>query len=452
MSTVNITKVIQDGKLNKFHIALLAVCCLIIVFDMFDLVVYASVLPLLMNEWGISAIEAGVIGSYGPLGMMIGAFIFGIFADKFGKKNGLMVSVFLFSIFTFLCAFAPGSTMFGICRLIAGIGIGGILPNVIAMLSDYAPEGKANKFISIVMVCFPVGALIAAVAGIYIIPVLGWQGIYLLTIAPIILIPFIYKYLHDSPIVLLAKGKKKELCVALHKANPTVTCTPDMNFVVDTEEEVHSSPIVSLFKDKRALGTVMIWVVFFMCLLMINGLNTWLPKIMFSAGYALNSSLGFLVALNIGAIIGTLVLGNLADKYGAKKVLVPMYIMSAVSLILLMFKADMWLLYSFIMIAGACTTGAQNITYGFTSLYYPSAMRSTAIGFASGVGRIGAIIGPTFGGILVELQLSTSMNFLAFAIPGIIAAIACMLVPLHNKRKETNETNETFVGKLEEVN
>ncbi|MFB7640843.1 MFS transporter, partial [Peribacillus butanolivorans] len=273
------------------------------------------------------------------------------------------------------------------------------------------------------------------------IPLMGWKSVYWVATIPLLLIPFVVKYFHDSPANLLVKGRIEELRLVLSKVNDKVSLTSDMEFVISTETEKNpSSPVIALFKNNRALGTVMIWVAFFMCLLMINGISTWLPNLMFSAGYALSSSLSFMIVLNIGAIVGTLILGGLADKYGVKKVLVPMFIMAAVSLTLLGFKTNMIILYLIVFIAGACTMGAQNISYAFVSQYYPSLIRSTAIGFASGIGRIGGIIGPTFGGFLVSLNLSAQMNFLSFAIPGIIAAIAFSLVPLrHAFDKKTKE-------------
>ncbi|MEH7177590.1 MFS transporter [Neobacillus vireti] len=430
MSKINITDVVNEGKFNRFHIGLLVCCCIIIVFDMFDLVIYGSVIPILMKDWSISPVQAGAIGSYGFFGMMLGAIFFGVLADKFGRKKILILSVVLFSIFTFLCAFAPGPTPFSICRFIAGVGIGGVLPNVIALLSDYAPKHMHNIMVSIVMCCFSVGGIIAALIGIYFIPLLGWKSVYWVAAIPLLLIPFMMKFFHDSPAILLMKGRINELRLVLSKVNDKVSLPADAEFVLSTEKEEPGSPVAALFKNKRALGTVMIWIAFFMCLLMINGVSTWLPNLMFSSGYPLGSSLGFMIVLNIGAIIGTLILGGLADKFGVKKVLVPMFIMSAVSLTLLGFKNNMVILYLLVFITGACTMGAQNISYSFVSQYYPPLMRSTAIGFASGIGRIGGIIGPTFGGILVSLNLSAQMNFLSFAIPGIIAAIAFSFVPL----------------------
>lgn len=441
MAKINIMDVVNEGKFNRFHLGLLICCCFIIVFDMFDLVIYGSIIPILMKEWSISPVQAGAIGSYGFFGMMLGAIFFGVLADKFGRKNILILSVVLFSIFTFLCAFAPDPLSFSIFRFIAGVGIGGVLPNVIAIMTDYAPKHLHNRMVSIVMCAFSLGGILAGLVGIYFIPLMGWKSVYWVAAIPLLLIPIMVKYFHDSPAILLVKGRIEELRLVLSKVNDEVSLTSDMEFVISSETEKEpSSPVIALFKNNRALGTVMIWIAFFMCLLMINGISTWLPNMMLKAGYALSSSLSFMIVLNIGAIVGTLILGGLADKFGVKKVLVPMFIMAAVSLALLGFKNNMFILYLLVFIAGACTMGAQNISYSFVSQYYPSLMRSTAIGFASGIGRIGGIIGPTFGGFLVALNLSAQMNFLSFAIPGIIAAIAFSFVPLkhayHKKIKE----------------
>jgi AAHS family benzoate transporter-like MFS transporter len=172
----------------------------------------------------------------------------------------------------------------------------------------------------------------------------------------------------------------------------------------------------------------MIWIAFFMSLLMVYGLNTWLPKLMIEAGYALDSSLTFLIVLNFGAIVGTLIVGRLADKWGPRKMLIPMYVVGAICIIMLGFSSNLFVLYVLVAVAGACTIGAQNIANAFVSQYYPPFIRSTALGVASGVGRIGAIVAPTLGGILLAASLPIQLNFLAFAIPGAIAATVLWFV------------------------
>ena len=429
LSKINVNHIVSESKFNRFHFGLLFWSCFIIMFDSYDLVVYSSVLPVLIKEWSISPVQAGAIGSYGPFGMMIGAILFGILADKFGRKKVLIASIVLFSIFGLLCGFASGPTSFSIFRFLCGLGIGGILPNTIALLTDYAPKTMKNTMVQISMIFFPIGGMLAAFLAIFLIPAFGWQSVYWIAVLPLLCLPVMVRNIHDSPSILLSKGRIKELKLVLSKINTKVSFTSDMQFE-DSQEKEPSSPIVALFKNNRALGTIMIWIAFFMCLLMVNGITIWLPGFMVNAGYNLGSSLTFMLVYNAGTIIGTLILGNLADKWGAKKVLVPMFLIAAVCLSLFGIKNNMVILYLLIGLTGACTMGAQNISYSFVSQYYPSFMRSTAIGLASGVGRIGAIIGPLLGGFLVSLSLPVQLNFMSFAVPGIIAAIAFSFVSL----------------------
>ena len=446
MTTINIRDYIGGAGFNRFHAGMLFWACFIITFDMYDLVVYGSVLPVLMKEWSLDPIQAGAIGSYGIFGMMVGAILFGILADRLGRKRVLTASVILFSLASALCGFAPGALEFSVLRFLGGLGIGGILPCLIAMLTDYAPKGRANTLVAVVMCFFSVGGILAAFVSMLLLPAFGWHAVYWVAVLPLLFLPFMMKYFLDSPAVLLEQGRFNELRSALSKVNPAAL-PADVEFA-GLQEKESGTPVGALFKNRRALGTIMIWIAFFMCLLMINGVSTWLPKLMITAGYALDSSLTFMIVLNVGAIVGTLVLGKLADKWGVKKVLIPMFVISAVALTLLGFGNNMAILLALVFITGACTMGAQNISYSFVSQYYPSFMRSTAIGLASGVGRLGAIVGPTFGGVLLTLSLPVEMNFLFFAIPGLFAALAFTFVPLAAKSaaRKGEDSNEAASG------
>lgn len=430
MSTaINVRRVIGDAGITRFHRGMLFWACFIITFDMYDLVMYGSVLPVLIKQWHMTPVEAGAIGSYGFFGMMVGAVLFGILADRFGRTKILVASVVLFSVATALCGIAADPATFSVFRVLAGLGIGGILPTVIAMLSDYAPKGRGNTFVAIVMCFFHVGGILAAFAAMNFIPAFGWQSVYWVAILPLFFLPFMVKHFVDSPAMLLRRGRPDHLRAVLAKVSPSASVPADGGFE-GLAVPAPGSPVRALFTKGRALETVMIWIAFFMCLLMINGLTVWLPNLMVQAGFPLGSSLNFVIVQNLGAIVGTLVLGRLADTWGVKKILVPMYVIAAIALTLLGLGGNIAVLLVLVGITGACTMGAQNISYAFVAEHYPSAMRSTAIGLASAVGRVGAIVGPVFGGVLVMLNLGLEMNFLSFAIPGVIAAIAFLFVPL----------------------
>ncbi|TYB69175.1 aromatic acid/H+ symport family MFS transporter [Nonomuraea sp. PA05] len=381
-----------------------------------------------MREWNLSPVEGGLIGSYGFFGMMLGAICFGVLADWFGRRNVLVVSVFLFSVFMFLCAFATGPVSFSLFRFVGGVGIGGIMPNVLALLTDYAPTRLRNTMTGIVLCCFSLGSILAPALALLMLPGLGWRSLYWVAILPVPFLPFMVRHFRESPAVLLARGRTDELRALLARVNPDAAIALDAELEVGTRQSPGGLPLAELFRNRRALATIMIGVAFFMCLLMINGLTIWLPGFMVGAGYALGSGLPFLIILNVGAVAGTLVLGRLADRWGTKRVLIPMFVVSAVALSLLGFADGFAILAVLVFVAGACTTGSQNIAYSFVSQYYRPSMRATGIGLASAVGRVGAIVGPTYGGILLSLSLPAELNFVSFAVPGVIAALAFWFV------------------------
>lgn len=372
--------------------------------------------------------------------MMFGAILFGTLADRIGRKNVIAITLLLFSLFTFLCGFTDSPTVFSTFRFLAGLGLGGIMPNVIALLTDYAPKTMRSMIVSIVLCGYSVGGILAPLLGIFIMPRLGWEAIFWTAGLPLLLLPFIHKQLPETSSYLIRTGKKDKLIATLTKVSPGFTFNQN-DKIVELKVPDTKVPIIGLFKEKRGLSTVMFWVAFFSCLLMVYGLNTWLPKLMIEAGYGLNSSLAFLITLQGGAIIGTLIIGRLCDKYGSKKMLVPMYASGALALTLLGFGGNSAFIYLLVAIAGAATIGAQNIVQAYVSQYYPPYVRSTALGMASGIGRIGGMLGPLLGGFLLSISLPIHLNFIAFAIPGLIAAIALAMVPVKRAYINENETN-----------
>lgn len=427
MRSINVNRIIDEVKFNRFHFVLLFWCAFIIVYDGFDLVVYGSVVPVLMKEWSLTPIQAGSLGSYALFGMMLGALIFGPLADKIGRKKVILICVSMFSLFMAFSGSAHGPAEFGIYRFLAGLGLGGVMPNTVALMTEYSPKKLKSTLVSIMFSGYSVGGMLAAGLSIVLIPQFGWRSVFFVGALPLLSLPFIYKLVPDSPRFLLMKNQQELIGQLLAKIDPKYTPQKSDSYEILVPKK-SGIPVVKLFEKGRTLSTIMLWLSFFMCLLMVYGLNTWLPNLMAQAGYALGSSLMFLLVLNFGAILGAVIGGWAADRWNAKKVLVLFYIMAGVSLTLLGFKAGTVVLYVLVAIAGGSTIGTQIIANAYVSQYYPSEMRSTGIGWALGVGRIGAIIGPMMGGVLLTMQLPIHQNFMAFAIPGIIAAITIWFV------------------------
>lgn len=429
MEKVNINETIDNAKFSLFHWKVLVWCLLIIIFDGYDLVIYGVALPLLMQQWSLTAVQAGLLASAALFGMMFGAMIFGTLSDRLGRKKTIMICVTLFSGFTFLGAFATNPVEFAILRFIAGLGIGGVMPNVVALMTEYAPKKIRSTLVAIMFSGYAIGGMTSALLGAWLVKDMGWQIMFLIAGIPLLMLPIIWKFLPESLAFLIKSGKEKQAKQIINKLLPTRDIHQNTQLVFN-ENIHHEAPVKALFQDGRAFSTFMFWIAFFMCLLMVYALGSWLPKLMLQAGYSLGASMLFLFALNIGGMVGAIGGGALADRFHLKPVITSMFVIGAAALILLGFNSPQIVLYSLIALAGAATIGSQILLYTFVAQFYPTTVRSTGMGWASGIGRIGAIIGPVLTGALLTFELPHQMNFLAIAIPGVIAAFAIFLVNL----------------------
>nr|WP_314836189.1 aromatic acid/H+ symport family MFS transporter [uncultured Flavobacterium sp.] len=450
MRKIDFHHLIDNAKFNRFHWMVLFWSALIIIFDGYDLVIYGVVLPLLMEKWNLTPLEAGTLGSYALFGMMFGALIFGTLSDKIGRKKAIIICIFLFSGFTFVTGFAETPLQFGILRFLAGLGIGGVMPNVVALMTEYSPKKIRSTLVTIMFSGYSVGGMLSAGLGIVLIPNFGWQSVFYVGLVPILLLPLIIKFLPDSVGFLVKQGRIDESVIILSKIDPTYIPQKGDDLEIGGEK-IKGASVAKLFKHNRAASTIMFWVAFFCCLLMVYGLNSWLPKLMNKAGYELGSSLTFLLVLNFGAILGAVGGGWLGDKFNLKTVLISFFAVAAISLSLLGFKNSTLVLYILIAIAGATTIGTQILCYAYVAQYYPINIRSSGIGWASGIGRIGAILGPVLGGTLMSLNMPFEYNFVAFAVPGAIGALAVCFISVKHSHDKKTEFEKLQLAQLQTI-
>lgn len=423
MKTIEVNQIIDNARFTRFHWMVTLLCALLLVFDGYDLFIYGAVLPVLMKEWGLTPVEAGALGSYALFGMMFGAFVFGPLADRIGRKKGVAISFVLFSVSTFLSGFASTPTEFGIFRFIAGLGCGGLMPNAVALVNEYAPKRARSTLVAIMFSGYSLGGVLCAGLGIYMLPRFGWQSMFWAAAVPLVLLPVILWKLPESVGFLLRQGQQAKARQMLGQVAPQEQLGADVH-LVQADAKGASVPMLDLFQQGRAKGTFMIWLSFFCCLLMVYALGSWLPKLMAGAGYSLGSSLSFLLMLNFGGVVGAIAGGWLGDRFSLPKVVVAFFALGTVSIALLGLNSPMPVLYLLIAIAGATTIGTQILLYANTAQFYPLAIRSTGLGWASGIGRTGAIVGPLLGGWLMAAALPLKLNFLVFAVPGLVAALA----------------------------
>lgn len=433
MRTHDVHSIIDNAPFNRFHWLVVSLCALLLIFDGYDLFIYGVVLPSIMREWGLTPLQAGALGSYALFGMMFGALIFGTLADRFGRKKGIVFCFALFSIATVINGFASSPTEFGICRFIAGLGCGGLMPNAAALINEYAPKKVRSTLMAFMFSGYSLGGMLAASVGIFMLPAYGWSSMFFVAVIPLLLLPVIVLWLPESIGFLIRQGRVEQARVLLNRLSPDTPINAGDELVI-ADVKSKGASVVELFRHGLAMRTAMIWTAFFCCLLMVYALSSRLPKLMAGAGYSLGSSLSFLIALNLGGMAGALIGGRLGDRLNLVKVVICFFVAAVVSISLLGINSPMPVLYLLIFIAGATTIGTQILLYAGAAQLYGLSIRATGLGWASGIGRNGAIVGPLLGGALMAIELPLQLNFMAFAVPGAIAALAMTVFALNERR------------------
>ena len=428
MRHIDVHELSDKARFNRFHAGVLLWCALIIICDGYDLAVAGIALPSIMKDMGVTAQNAGFMVSSALFGMMFGAIFLGTIADRIGRRKAIAICIALFSVFTAAAGFTHDPYTFSAMRFLAGLGIGGVMPNVVAQMTEYSPKKIRATMVTLMFSGYAVGGMLAALLGKGLLETYGWSSVFLAAGLPVLLIPVILKTLPESMPFLIRENRFDELKQIVARMEPSYRPDAGDRFALPAQDRAEGAPIGKLFQDGRGFSTAMFWIAFFMCLFMVYALSSWLTKLMASAGYSLGSALTFVLVLNFGAVIGAVGGGWLADRFNIKYVLMGMYALAAVSITLLGFKVPTELLFLLVGLAGASTIGTQIVTYAYAGQFYPMAIRSTGIGWASGVGRSGAILAPIAIGTLVGMALPLEQNFMAIAIPAAIAVIAVSLI------------------------
>ncbi|MGU7770689.1 MFS transporter [Burkholderia sp. MR1-5-21] len=428
MRQINLQALSDDARLGPLHGVVLFWCALIIVFDGYDLAVAGIALPAIMKEMGVNPAQAGFMVSSALFGMMFGNIVFGTVADRIGRRWAIAACLTLFSVFTAAAGLAPTPALFVAARFLAGIGIGGVMPNVIAQMTEYAPRRVRSTLVTLMFSGYSVGGMLAAVMGKGMIEAYGWQSVFVAAGAPVLLVPLLVKWMPESLPFLIRRGRTDELARIARRLDPAYQHQPGDCFVVPREDKAGNAPVRQLFDDGRGFSTVMFWIACFMCLFMVYALSSWLTRLMAGAGYSLGSALTFVLVLNAGAMVGAIGGGWLADRFPIKTVLVSMYLLAAVSITLLGYKVPTALLFVLVGLAGASTIGTQIVNCAYAGQFYPMAIRSTGVGWTLGVGRSGAILAPIVIGALVGIDLPLEQNFMAIGLPALAAAVAVGLI------------------------
>lgn len=384
-----------------------------VIFDGYDLIVYGTVQTELMEEWNLSSAQAGTVGSMAFIGMVIGAILIGRLSDRVGRKTAVIGSVVVLSVFTLLCAFAPNAIIFGTFRLIAGLGLGGLVPSVNAMTADLVPAKKMSAWSTVMMSGVPIGGSIAAILAQFIVPwhdFWGWRTMFLIALVPLVIgLPIALKVIPSDKMIvhdLESRGLK----------------------VPEKGEKQKAPGFGSLFTPEYRTVTVWFALATFVTLLAWYGLGTWLPRLMQQDGYDLGASLNFTLALNIGAVIGSVVTAWAGDRFGPVISGSVAAGVAGLALLLLLVGPPVFAIYAILVLAGVGTHGTQILIIAAVTQFYPHRLRGTALGWALGVGRLGAVVAPQLAGLLLTWGLGSASNYLMFAIAALLSSLAMFIL------------------------
>jgi MFS transporter, AAHS family, benzoate transport protein len=387
-----------------------ALSTLALMFDGYDLVVYGTVVPTLLADptqlGAISPQQAGALGSYALIGVMVGALCAGAVGDRIGRRKVILVNLAWFSVGMGLTTFAQSVTAFGIFRFFTGIGVGALVATVGALVAECAEPHQRNRLNAVVYSGVPAGGVLAALVALLFADSDGWRLLFAFGALPLVtLLPIAVWKLPESPRWLALS---------------------------DEHDDATSgrTGFAALVRPPLVLPTALLGMMSFVGLLLTYGLNTWLPQIMQANGFGKTYSLTFLLVLNLGAIIGGLIASYTADRIGsAQRVVSTTFLLAAATLLLLTLQLPLSVLLLAVSIAGTGTIGTQVLIYGLVSGYYPTRARAAGVAWCAGFGRLGGIVGPVIGGVLVGAGLGGSVAFLIFAALAVLGATVTAFVP-----------------------
>ena len=450
---VNVSDVIAHSRLGSFQIGLFILCGLCLIMDGFDVQAIGFVAPRLIEEWKIPGALLGYVLTAALVGILFGSISLSMLADRIGRRPVLIGACLFFSVVTLITARAQSVPELLVIRFIAGLGLGSIMPNALALVGEYCPPRVRASAIVIVGTGFTAGAMVAGFVSFWLIPRFGWRSVFYVGGAiPLVIGAFMFFLLPESLQFLALHGKNQEkLAKWLRRVDPRVTVSRHTEFVV-REHRQRGVPLVKLFQQGRASGTILLWAVYFMNLLNLYFLSSWLPTVatplVKAAGVAPSYASLIGTTLQTGGVLGAFVLGGFIGRFGFVKVLATCFSMACISIALIGQPAlSLALLFLVVFLAGLGIVGSQSGLNALAASLYPTDLRSTGIGSGLGVGRMGSIVGPVLAGQLISAHWTTRSLFLAAAVPALISAVVMIAMQwvIHPQQHAAGAPSEVLV-------
>ena len=434
---VDVADWIDRRPLSRLQVVVFVLCFAMSALDGYDAQVIGFVAPAVIKAFGAQKHEMGSVFAAGLFGLLLGCLFIAPLADWVGRKRVLIGSALAFGVFSSLTIYATSIDSLLWLRFGTGLGLGGAMANGIALTAEYLPARRRAALTMAMFVGFPFGATVGGLLAAPLIPLYGWQIVFLIGgILPIIFAVVLAIALPESIrfLAIHANGSGRVRRI-LTRIDPAAHFDMDTQFVI-TEERPSGLTVKHLFREGRTVGTFLLWIVFFMSLLDIFFISSWLPTVLNDANVSVETAVVATAILQAGGVIGSLVIGPIVDRYGFKPVLPPLYLIAAVAIMILgQTGGSVGMIMVAAFMAGVGVIGGQTAANVLTAMFYPTALRATGVGWALGIGRIGSIVGPVIGGLLIQRHWDNESLFMAAAVPAAIACIATIILAFHDGRR-----------------
>jgi AAHS family 4-hydroxybenzoate transporter-like MFS transporter len=441
---IDVSQLIEGQKFGRFGVVVLLWCFGVVLCDGYDQLALAFAAPTLVKVMNFPRGALGPVFSAGLFGVMLGAIAFGYVGDRFGRKRAVIAGTLFFGVFTLATVFAASLDELLVLRFLAGLGLGGAIPNVIVIANEYAPRRYRVTFVAVMFTGFSIGAALAGPAAATLIPHFGWPGVFLVGgVVPILVsVAAVWGLPESMRFLAVTRRHDDELARLARRLAPGLAVTADTKWTAHEEAAERFTPAL-LFSGARRTATPVLWLVYVANSMALFFLTSWLPILIESTGLPAQQAVWISSAFQIGGALGGLFLMRFADRFGP-------YAIAAAALIAFPLTAAVGtpglsepVLLAAVTLMGLCTVGAQSAIHGTAGLFYPVAYRTNGVGWANSIGKVGAVAGPLLGGVLLSAHRPVQELFIAVSLPLFVVIVsAYALGRIYVRRFSAGEAGE----------
>jgi len=434
---VHVSRLLDERGISGFHIQLIVWSVLIALFDGYDISAIALAAPHLVREWHVERSSLGPVLAASNIGVLFGSMIFGWIGDRYGRKSALIESLLVFGIFTWLGAHATNLEQMFWLRLVAGLGIGGVIPNMIAINIESAPLRSRATMGLIATGLVPLGGALPGFVSAALVPHYGWPILFLIGgIVPVVIAILAFFWMPESiKYMSIRESHREKLARVLERLAPGYRVPPGARFVIDEERQAPGVNPKYLFSEGLALITPLLWLIFALNLMGFFFVLLWTPTLLTAAKLPPATAALTVASLQVGGTVGTLALIGWIRRRQFQAVailfLVAVPVVGSIGYVGLNGSMPMLMLASFI--AGACVLGVQSGINVCGALVYPTSLRALGSGWELGIGRLGSIVGPLVGALFVRMPVDRL--YMWSAAPFLLGAIVCYTVHRLNQER-----------------